>query len=157
MGDLEGLERRRPHDLPAVALADLGHLALGHRREGAARPMLLLQQAARLGRRIEKQHPPGFRAGALPGMRHAAWHESAGAGAADRGLVADLERDLAAQDIGHLVAAVMQMERALGPGGNGFLEQHDAVAGCSAQQLERERSARRRARYLALSRQYDDA
>ena len=33
-----------------------------------------------------------------------------GAGAADRDLVADHEGDLAAEDIGHLVAVVMQME-----------------------------------------------
>src|SRR6267154_964297 len=119
--------------------------------------MLLLDQPARLGRRVEKQHPPGFRAGALPGMRHAARHEGIGAGAADADLVADHESDLAAQDIGHLVAVVMQMKGALGAGGDGFLEYHDAVAGRAAEQLERELSARRRARHLALSRLYDDA
>jgi catechol 2,3-dioxygenase-like lactoylglutathione lyase family enzyme len=47
---------------------------------------------------------------APPCMRHAAWHEGTGAGAADRDLVADHERDLAAEDIGHLVAVVLQME-----------------------------------------------
>ena len=53
-----------------------------------------------------------------------------GAGTADRHRVADHERDLAAQDIGHLVAVVMQVERAGWlSGGNGFLEHHDAVAG----------------------------
>src|SRR5258708_2787996 len=100
-------ERRRPEELPAVALAQLGCLALGHRREVAACPLLLFYQPACPGRSIEKQHAPGFRAGALPGMRHAARHEGTGAGAADRDLVADHERDLAAQDIGHLVAVVM--------------------------------------------------
>jgi hypothetical protein len=40
----------------------------------------------------------------------AAWHEGTSAGAADRDLVADHEGDLAAEDIGHLVAVVMQME-----------------------------------------------
>src|SRR5258708_8894373 len=69
-------------------------------------------------------------------MRHAARHEGAGAGAADRDLVADLEGDLAIQDIRHLVAVVMQVERALCPGGNGFLEHHDAFAGVFAQQFE---------------------
>jgi len=65
---------------------------------------------AHLGRSVEKQHPRGFRAGTLPCVRHAAWHESTGAGAADRDLVADHEGDLAAEGIGHLVAVVMQME-----------------------------------------------
>src|SRR5439155_1484148 len=89
------------------------------------------------GRGIEKEHAPGFGTGALPGMRHAARHEGAGSGAADRDLIADQEGDLTAQDIGHLVAVVMQVEGALGPGGDGLLEQHDAVAGLSASQFER--------------------
>jgi hypothetical protein len=50
-------------------------------------------------------------------MRDAARHEGTCAGPTDRDIVADLERDLAAQDIGHLVAVVMQVERALRPGG----------------------------------------
>jgi hypothetical protein len=50
------------------------------------------------------------------------------------------DRDLVAQDIGHLVAVAMQMERALCHGGNGFLEYHDTVAGRFAQQSERHRS-----------------
>src|SRR6266851_3419134 len=147
-----GSERRRSEELPAVALAQLGCLALGHRREAAACPLLLFYQPARPGRSIEKQHAPGFRAGALPGMRHAARHEGAGSGAADRDLVADEERDLAGEDIGHLVAVAMQVERALGPGRNGFLEHHDAVAGLSAAQFERERSA---GRCRVLSRRYN--
>jgi hypothetical protein len=68
---------------------------------------LLFYQPACPGRSIEKQHAPGFGTGALPGVRYAAWHKGAGAGAADRDLIADLEGDLAAQDIGHLVAVVM--------------------------------------------------
>jgi len=72
-----------------VVLANLCQLALVHRREFAVGPLLLVQQPARLGRNIEKQHPPGFCAGALPGMRHAAWHEGAGTGGADRDLVAN--------------------------------------------------------------------
>src|SRR5260370_35105040 len=79
-----GSERRRPEELPAVALAQLGCLALGHRREVAARSLLLLDQPPRLGRGIEKQHLAGFGPGALPGMRHAAWHEGHGAGPCDR-------------------------------------------------------------------------
>src|SRR5258707_1683416 len=151
------LKRRGAEELPAVALQRLGQLALAHRGEVALRAVLLLDQPARLGRRVKKQHPPGVRAGALPGMRHAARHEGIGAGAADRDLVADHEGDLAAQDVGHLVAVVMQMKGALGAGRNGFLEDHDAVAGRAAQQLERELPARRPARHLALSRLYDDA
>src|SRR5436190_1900433 len=79
----EDLERRWSDDLPAMAPAQFGRLALVHRGEGAVRPLLLLQQPARPGRSIEKQHPPGFRAAVLPGMRHTAGHEGAGAGAAD--------------------------------------------------------------------------
>src|SRR5216683_4020317 len=148
-----GSERRRSEELPAVALAQLGCLALGHRCEAAACPLLLFDQPACLGRSIEKQHASGFRAGALPGMRHAARHEGAGAGTADRDLIADLEGHLAAQDIGHLVAVAMQVERALGPGGNGLLEHHDAVAGFSAPRFEREQSAWRN---RVLSRRYND-
>src|ERR1700730_15031219 len=101
----EGLERRRSEELPDVEY--VRQLALIHRSESAACALLLFDQPACLGRSIEKQHTSGFRAGALPGMRHAAWHEGAGAGAADRDRVADLEGDLAAQDIGHLVTVVM--------------------------------------------------
>jgi hypothetical protein len=78
-------------------------------------------------------------------MRHAARHEGASAGAADCDVVADLEGDLAAQDIRHFVAVMMQMERALGPGWNGFFEHHDAVAGRFAQQLQNDRPPRREA------------
>src|SRR6266478_6694451 len=137
----EGSERRRAEELPAVALEYVCQLALIHRCEFAAGPLLLFDQPARPGRSIEKQHAPGFRAGALPGMRHATRHEGAGARAADRDLVADLEGDLAGEDIGHLVAVVVQVEGALGPGGDGLLEHHDAVTGLSAPQFERERSA----------------
>src|SRR5207244_2196398 len=60
------LERRRSEDLPAMALEYVCQLAFTHLGEGALRAVLLLKQSARLRRRIEKQHSPGFRAGALP-------------------------------------------------------------------------------------------
>src|SRR5438105_1174502 len=66
------LQRRGAEQLPAVALAGFADLMLGHHREAAPRLVLLLEQPARLGRGVEKQHPPGLRAGALPGMRRAA-------------------------------------------------------------------------------------
>src|SRR5271169_4483885 len=101
------LERRRSAELPAVALQYVLQLALVHRCEFAAGPLLPFNQSACSGRSIEEQHASGFRAGALPGMRHAARHEGAGTGPAHRDLIADLEGDFAAQDIGHLVAVVM--------------------------------------------------
>src|SRR5271166_3561098 len=137
------LERRWSEELPAVAPEHLGPLALGHRCESPLCAMLLLDEPARLGRRIEKQHAAGLRADALPRMRHAAWHEGAGAGPADRNLAGDQERDLAVQHIGDLVAVAVQMEPALGPGRSGLLEQHDAVRGIDAQQFHREEAARR--------------
>ena len=103
----EGSERRRAEQLPTVALEDLRQFVRIHRSEPAACALLLFDQPACLGRSIEKQHAPGFRPGALPGMRHAAWHKGAGAGAADRDLVADQERDLAAEDVGRLIAVAM--------------------------------------------------
>src|SRR5437764_3930083 len=152
-------ERRRAEELPAVTLQRIGEFAFGHRRKAALGPVLLLEQAARLGRGVQKQHPPGLGAGALPGMRHAARHEGVGAGTADRDLVADQEGDLAGEDIGDLVAVMVQMEGALGAGRNGFLEHHDAVAGGAAQQFERVGSARGGAavRHQPFARLHDDA
>src|SRR5476649_737163 len=138
------LERRGSEELPAVTLEYAGPLTLGHRGECAAGPLLLLDQPAGLGRRIEKQRASGLRAGALPGMAHAARQEGAAAGAADRDLVADQEGDLAAQHIGHLVAVVMQVEGALGPDGKSLLEHHETAVGLVPPQLERENSAGRR-------------
>src|SRR5437762_216875 len=153
------LKRGGAEQLPAVALQHVGELDLAHRCEIALSPVLLLDEAARLSRRVDKQDAAGVGAGALPGMRDIARHEGAGAGAADRDRVADQKRDLALQDVGDLVAVVMQMEGALGSGRNGFLEHHDAVAGRAAQQLQRIGAARRgvAVRYQAFSRLYDDA
>ena len=77
-----------------MALEHLGPLALSHRRESPLCAMLLLDESARLGRRIEKQHVASLGTGALPRMRHAARNEGAGARAADRDLPADQERDV---------------------------------------------------------------
>src|SRR5438105_7626662 len=100
---VERLERRRADDLPTVAIEKLGHFALTHRREFAASPLLLFYQPACLGRGVEEQHPPGFRSGALPGVRHAARHEGNSAGATDCDLLADKESDLAAEDVGDFI------------------------------------------------------
>ena len=89
-------------------------------------------------------------------MLDAARHEGAGAGTTGGDLVANLECDLAAQDVGHLLAVMMQVEPALRPCGNGLLEQHDAASGRSAQELEHERSVLRYVPDRALSRQYND-
>ena len=73
-GNFEGevhLERRRSEELPAVTLQHVRQLALVHRCEFAAGPLLLFYQPACPGRSVKKQHAPGFGAGALPGMRHA--------------------------------------------------------------------------------------
>src|SRR5205807_9294715 len=59
-------------------------------------------------------------------------------------------------DIGHLVAFVMQMQRALRPDRNRFLEHHDAVAGRAAQQFHHYRPTRCEALRPALSGLYND-
>jgi len=86
-----------------MALQHVGPLGLAHRGEIALDPMLLLDQSARLGRRIEKQDPAGRGAGALPGMRDIARHEGAGARAADRHRIADQEGDLTLQHISEFI------------------------------------------------------
>jgi hypothetical protein len=47
-----------------MALQQIGQLALIHRCEFSASPLLLFYQPSCLGRCIEKQHLPGFRASA---------------------------------------------------------------------------------------------
>src|SRR6266851_7036461 len=107
-------------DFPAVALEEfvafvvVGRAALRER----------LDVAAGGGRGVEKEDAAGFAAGVLPGMRHVAREERAGAGPADGNLVADLKGDLAGEHPGDLVAVAVQMEEALGAGRHGFLEQH---------------------------------
>src|SRR5262249_1272976 len=126
-------QRRRPEKLPAVALQHFAQLDFAHRGKFAPGALLLFDQSARFARRIEKQHATGVRAGPFPARRPIARHEGTGARTTDGNLVADHECDLAAEDICYLITVMMPVERALCPGGNSFLEQHDAVAGCSAE------------------------
>src|SRR5262245_48574439 len=98
-----------------VALPELVTFVVVHRVGGA--PGELLDVAAGGGRSVEEQNAAGLAAGALPGMRHVAREERAGAGAADGDLVADLERDLAGEHPGHLVTIAVQVEEALGADG----------------------------------------
>src|SRR5260370_7368089 len=103
-----------------------------------------VKQAAGSGRGVEKQRAGGFAVGVLPGMRDVARHERGGAGPADGDLVADLKGDLAGEHPGDLVAVVVEVEEALGAGGQGFLEEHDALLGLTAEDLPGKRTARPR-------------
>src|SRR5438046_6955583 len=104
-----GSQRRRAEELPAVALQRVGPFLLGHHREAALGPMLLLDEPACLGRGVEEQHPPGFRPGALPGMRHIARQEGARPRPADRDRLAVQEGDLAGQPVVELVDGMVLM------------------------------------------------
>jgi hypothetical protein len=97
----------------------------------------LLDVLARVGRRVEEQRAGGAGAAVLPGMRHAARKEGAGAGAAGEQLVADLEAEFAIEHPDDLVAVVVEVVPALGAGGHGFLEHHDAPAGLVTRQFQR--------------------
>src|SRR5918996_5896440 len=82
----------------------------------------------------------------------------AGAGPADGDLVAYLEGDLAGEHPGDLVAVAVQMEQALGADGHGFFEQHDALIGLVADELQGGEAARRRhVEMLPTARRYDKA
>src|SRR5271167_1108498 len=141
-------------DFPAVALEEFV-VFLGVDRAALRK---ILKQAAGSGRGVEKQRPGGFAAGVLPGMRDVARHERAGAGPADGDLVADLKGDLAGEHPGDLVAVVVEMEEALGAGGQGFLEQHDALTGLTAEELQGKRTTGgRRVEMLPAARGYDKA
>ena len=61
---------------------------------------LLLEEFAGAGRGVEEEDLAGRGAGVLPGVRHALRQKGAAAGLADRHRVADLEGDLAREDIG---------------------------------------------------------
>src|SRR5215469_5432324 len=129
------LEGRRTDDFPAVPAPHfVGFGAIG----GPGRPrQLFLEKAAGSGRRIQEQHAPCFSAGVLPGVWDAAWQKRAGPRPANRDLISDLKGDFAAQYVGHLVAVAVEMECRLGAGRGSFFEQHDAVTGMAAEQLER--------------------
>src|SRR5437667_11673566 len=126
-------------DFRVVALAELVALVVVNR----AVAQELLDVAASCGRGVHEQDAAGFAAGALPGMRDAGREERAGAGPADGDLVADLEGELAGEHPGDLVAVAVQMEQALGADGDGFLEQHDALIGLVADELQGGEAARR--------------
>jgi hypothetical protein len=68
-------------------------------------------------------------------MRNIAPHEGAGAWPADRDCIADLEGDLAAQDVGDLVAVVMEMHRGNGADRRHLLEYHHALVSLAVPQL----------------------
>src|SRR5712664_1963009 len=140
---------------PAVALAEFVALIVGD-RAGAVQE--LLDVAAGGGRGVEKQDAASFAAGVLPSMRDVAREERAGAGSADGNIVADLKGDLAGEHPGDLVAVAVQMEEALGAGRHGFLEQHDALIGLVADELQGGEAARRRhVEMLPTARGYDKA
>src|SRR4030095_7428128 len=58
-------------------------------------------------------------------------------------VVAYVRGDLAVEHEGDLVAVVVEVEEALGAGGHGFLEQHDALVGLAAEELQGGEAARR--------------
>src|SRR5262245_63299303 len=93
-------------DFPAVALTQRVAFVVVD-RAGGGPPRELLDVAAGGGRSVEKQDAAGFTAGALPGMRDVAREERARAGPADGDFVADLERDLAGEHPGDLVAVAV--------------------------------------------------
>src|SRR5262249_13340747 len=79
---------------PAIALAERVTFVVVE-RFGALRE--LLDVAAGGGRGVQEQDAARVAASVLPGMRHVAREERAGAGAADVDFVSDLERDLAGE------------------------------------------------------------
>ena len=123
----------RADNHPAVSFSDSDKLVV-RRRNGV--PRQLLEQAPGPARRVKEQHASALGAGALPGMRDATGHEGAGSRPADGELIADLERDLAAQDVGHLIAVVMEVHRGHGADRRRFLEHHHALLGIAVLQLE---------------------
>src|SRR3954447_3686106 len=118
-----------------MPLADLGKVLLAYR---AGRAMQhILEEFSRSPGRIEEQHLARLGAGALPGMRDVARHEGAGAGPANGDGVADLERDLAAENIGDFVAVAMEVHGRHGPDRSHLLEHHQALLRLAVLQFER--------------------
>jgi hypothetical protein len=96
---------------------DFRLLLIIHIVKRAFRQQQFLEPLPRLGRGIAEKYPSCFGSGALPGVRGAAWHECTGARAANRDLVANLEGNLATQDVGDLVAVVVKMYPVVVPEG----------------------------------------
>src|SRR5262245_41528937 len=143
-------------DFPVIALAESVAFVVVHRAGGLLQE--LLHVATSGGRGVQKQDAAGFAARALPGVRDVAREERAGAWATDGHLVADLEGDLAGEHPVDLVAVTVQMEEALGPDGHGFLEEHDALIGLVAEQLQGgEAAGRHHVEMLPAARGYDEA
>src|SRR6516225_10345521 len=132
-------ERRRADDLPAMPFSNRAKLLLVHRVYRSF--YHLLEQLSGPSGGVHEQHAACLGAGALPGMRYIARHEGAGAWPADCDCVADLEGDLAAQDVSDLVAVVMEMRRGHGADRCHLLEYHYALVGLAVPQLEGGRAA----------------
>src|SRR5438034_2660295 len=126
-------KRVRTDDSPAVALAEFLAFVVRHR---VGTMQELLDVAASRRRGVEEQDAARVAASVLPRMRDVAREERTRARPADAHLVADLERDLTGEDPGDLVAVAVEMEEALGAGRHGFLEQHDALVGLVAEELQ---------------------
>src|SRR5262249_3594515 len=125
------------YDFPPVALIEFGAFVVVDRAALRER----LNEAACIGRGVEKQHAAGVATGILPGMWDIARHECAGARPADGNVVADLESEFAGEHPGDLVAVTMQMIEARGAAGQSLLEHHDALAGLAPAQFHREGAA----------------
>src|SRR5436190_12580950 len=157
LGDDSSFKAGRGRAAPSRGAAACRRARPRSSMRNCAGSVLLLDEAARLGRRVHKQDAAGLGAGALPGMRDIARHEGATARAADRDLVADQERDLTLQDVGNFVAVVVQVERAFRAGWHGFFEHHHAVGSVGAAQFRHDRATPRKALHRAFAGLHDDA
>src|SRR5262245_19528995 len=145
------LKRIGADDFPVVVLAQLLAFIWWVLHE-------FLDVAAGPGRRVEKQHAAGVTSRVLPGMRDVAREERAGSGPTNAHIVPDSEGDLAGEHPGHLVAVAMEMEHALGAGGHGFLEHHDALVGVLADHFQGgEATGRSHLLMLPAARGHDEA
>src|SRR5215510_5866499 len=96
--------------------------------------------------------PSRFGLYVLPGVRDTAWHEYAGTRSAGTEVIPNFEAVLRAQDVHHLIAVVMEVERRFGAGRGYLLERHDALPGLLVLQLQRGRSAGFNGPYWLLTR-----